>query len=195
MSAPWGSVWLFAYGSLLAGAGGEWLGDGVPCELVGWRRGWTVAMDNGVDVPGYKHYLDARGQRPAILVAFLDVLPATGSRVNGLALPVSAAQLAALDGRERNYARAEVGASIQGAVVSGTVWTYVGLPLARDRACRGAGEGRLAVSRRYWEQVRAGFARLGDDALHDFQATTDPLPGPLADLRVVPHGPDSAHAR
>lgn len=193
--SPTGSqTWVFAYGSLLGDSGWARPGDAVLCELVGWRRGWTVAMDNGADLPGYKHYLDGRGERPAILVAFLDVLPAAGSRVNGLALPVNAAQLSALDGRERNYARVEVGASIQGAVLAGTVWTYVGLPVARDRAHRGLAEGRLAVSRRYWEQVRAGFERLGEDALHDFEITTDPLPGPLAELRVVPHGPDSAHA-
>lgn len=194
VSSPGRESWVFAYGSLL-GDVARARPEGVPCELAGWRRGWTVAMDNGVDLPGYKHYLDASGERPAILVAFLDVLPVTGSRVNGLALPVDAAQLATLDRRERNYARVEVGASVRDTGVSGTVWTYVGLPVARDRAHRGLAEGRLAVSRRYWEQVRAGFARLGEDALHDFEITTDPLPGPLADLRVVSHGPDSAHAR
>ncbi len=152
-------------------------------------------MDNGVDLPGYKHYLDAAGGRPAVMVAFLDVAPATGSRVNGLALPVGAQELAALDERERSYARVKVGASVRGATVADTVWTYVGLPAARERAGRGLAEGRLTVSRRYWEQVRAGFARLGHDALVAFDATTDSLPCPLADLRMVSHGPASAHAR
>lgn len=188
------NAWIFAYGSLLAGVDGAPAADGVACELMGWRRRWTVAMDNGVDLPGYKHYLDAGGERPAIMVAFLDIAPAKGSRVNGLALPVGVAELAAVDERERNYARLEVGASLRDAAPAGTVWTYVGLPAARERARRGLAEGRLVISRRYWERVRTGFARLGDDALIDFDATTDSLPCPLVDLRVVAHGPASAHA-
>ena len=42
---------VFGYGSLVA--------DGAqPCELRGFRRFWGVAMDNRVDLPGYKHFED-----------------------------------------------------------------------------------------------------------------------------------------
>ena len=47
--------WLFAYGSLLP-AGRAVLPEGaVAADLHGWRRSWSVAMDNSVDLPDYKH--------------------------------------------------------------------------------------------------------------------------------------------
>ena len=43
--------WVFAYGSLLP-AGHAALPEGaVAADLPGWRRSWSVAMDNGVDLP------------------------------------------------------------------------------------------------------------------------------------------------
>src|SRR4051794_32580383 len=93
-------AFVFGYGSLLDGAGGE------PCVLQGFRRGWTVAMDNRRTLPGYRYFLDAAtGERPPVYVAFLDIRPCAGARVNGIVFP---ADLAVLDARERNYAREDV---------------------------------------------------------------------------------------
>jgi hypothetical protein len=61
--------YIFGYGSL---AGGELtaLGfvpsrvrrpEGFVADLAGMRRGWGVAMDNRLDRPGYKHYVDGEG--------------------------------------------------------------------------------------------------------------------------------------
>ena len=68
-----------AYGWLAADLPGSH-----PAVLRGRRRGWGVAMDNRVDVPGYKPYrLRADGCRPAVFVAFLDLFrtrrPTAGS--------------------------------------------------------------------------------------------------------------------
>jgi hypothetical protein len=68
--------YVFGYGSLAAWAGrGEAL-----AELAGARRVWGVAMDNRVEIPGYKVYVDpADGSRPPVHVAFLDLADAASS--------------------------------------------------------------------------------------------------------------------
>ena len=55
---------VLAYGSLAVAT------SGTPAVLHGHRRRWGVAMDNAVDLPGYKAYVDpATGERPAVHVA------------------------------------------------------------------------------------------------------------------------------
>src|ERR1039458_5613298 len=100
--------WIFGYGSLLPAGLLELPEDVVPCTLLGWERTWGVAMDNTVDLPGYKHYLTVNGERPAVMVAFLDIAPADGASTNGIALRADAEELPGLDARERNYRRVEV---------------------------------------------------------------------------------------
>ena len=157
--------------------------------LAGHERFWGVAMDNAVDLPGYKAFVDERtGERPAVLVAFLDLVPDAATAVEGLALPVAPAALAALDRRERNYARADVTALVD-APVAGPVHAYVGLPAARERCARGRREQRAVVSRAYRDAVLAAYARLGGPAaVERFHASTEPPGLPLRDLRAVASG-------
>jgi cation transport regulator ChaC len=157
---------VFAYGSLLRDA------SGIPCTLHGWRRSWGVAMDNRRTLPGYRYFLDSRGRRPEVYVAFLDVVPCAGGRVDGMVFP--AADLAALDARERNYARVDVSGAVDH---PGPVFAYAGLPEARAR--RRAGE--AVVWATYVERVRAGFAAHGVD----FDGTTEPHGLPVWELTEV----------
>ncbi|MGH2910161.1 MAG: hypothetical protein ACRDK8_12795, partial [Solirubrobacteraceae bacterium] len=81
--------YVFGYGSLAAGdvtPGRRRLLTGFVADLRGVRRGWGVAMDNRVDLPGYKCYLDPDGRRPALSVCFLDIEPVASldARVNGV---------------------------------------------------------------------------------------------------------------
>jgi hypothetical protein len=157
---------VFGYGSLV--------GDGaVPRELRGYRRYWGVAMDNRVDLPGYKHFLDADGGRPPYYVCFLDLRPDPGSVVHGAAIEVD--DLEPLDARERNYVRVEV---------ERDVFAYVGSADGRARRDRGLADGTARISRQYAGAVESGFAALG------LPYATDPDPCPRADLRVVHHVPD-----
>jgi hypothetical protein len=164
---------VFGYGSLAADLGG-----GHAAELRGYRRVWGVAMDNRVDVPGYKHYrLRSDGSRPAVFVAFLDVVAEAQAATRGVCVPVAgAAQLRALDRRERNYERVDVTPAV--APSRGTVWAYVGTPAGRRRLCRARDGGRAVVSRDYLERTRAAFAALGAAALAEFERTAalDGLP-------------------
>ncbi len=173
--------WLFAYGSLLPSGLPELPAGVVTCNLVGWRRSWGVAMDNSVDLPGYKHYRSAGGARPAVMVAFLDVTPAPDTQCNGIAVPVHTTELPGLDARERNYERIEVTGELD-RDLDGCVWIYRGLAEARERARRGAAEGRLVVARSYRDGVLEAFGRLGQQAL--FEASTADCPR-VVDLDVI----------
>ena len=115
-------------GSPAAGAAGAWR--------------WTT----GVTIPGYKYFLDPAGARPAVYVAFLDVVPDPGAAVEGRAFEVE--DLAPLDARERNYRRVEVGG----------IWVYVGLEAARERFAAGP----TVVSRAYLDGVRAALGPAFD---------------------------------
>jgi hypothetical protein len=160
-----GAQFVFAYGSLAADlAGGE------VARLRGYRRIWGVAMDNSVDLPGYKHYrLRSDGSRPPVFVAFLDLLADAGAATRGVCVPVAEEQLPDLDRRERNYDRIDVTDAV--APAPGTVWAYTGTAAGRRRLQRARDGGRAVVSRDYLDRTRAAFAALGAAALAEFDRT------------------------
>jgi hypothetical protein len=159
-----GHEFVFGYGSLAAlpegAAASRTRGTGgFVCDLRGHRRQWGVAMDNGRDLPGYKHYTDADGRRPPVFVCFLDVVADPRAAVNGLCVPVDAARLAALDARERNYERRDVSALVDGG--GARVWTYVGRREARLRMRWAVAAHRAVVDATYLDAVAGGFRALG----------------------------------
>ena len=147
---------VFGYASLVH--------DGGPGQLTrirGVRRTWGVATDNSSRIPGYKMYLlRSDRSRPAVFVAFLDLVPDPAGSVRGVCRPVTEAELEVLDGRERNYDRVDVTASIESP--PGRVWAYVGSAQARDRMRRARDAGTAVISRDYERKVRAGFHALGE---------------------------------
>lgn len=159
---PERAQFVFGYGSLVRERAG------CPIAVLrGWRRCWGVAMDNRVDLPGYKAYrLRADGTRPAVSVCFLDIVPDPAASVTGVCLPVDDDGLRALDDRERNYERIEIGAAI--AAAPGRVWAYVGSPAGRARLRDGLERGRAAISRDYLDAAITGIAAIApaeaDDA-------------------------------
>jgi gamma-glutamyl AIG2-like cyclotransferase len=158
---------VFAYGSLAADLRGSHR-----AELRGRRRAWGVAMDNRIDVPGYKHYrLRSDGSRPAVCVAFLDLLDDDPSAsTTGVCVPVDSAQLPIIDHRERNYERIDVTRCLADGAPAGVVWAYVGTPTGRRRLQDARERGRAVISRDYLERTRAAFAALGPAALAQFDA-------------------------
>lgn len=175
---------VFGYGSLLSRTPSERRSRTRPTHLDGFRRTWNIAMDNSVDLPGYKYYRDPDGTRPPVFVTFLNLRRAPGARVNGVVYEVTAQELRALDVRERNYERVEVTEHVAEADV-GRVWTYVGRHDARERYEIGAATHRAVVSREYHDEVSQGFASLGADALDEYTATTDPPACPVRELERI----------
>ena len=147
---------VFGYGSLAAGFAGR------RARLHGHRRVWGVAMDNRLDIPGYKSYrrLDD-GSRPAVYVAFLDIVEDPGAAIDGVLLAVDESALRGLDERERNYDRIDVTAGVRPA--PGTVWTYRGSEAGRARLRCGLRAGSAVVDAAYLGAVRATFSALGID--------------------------------
>lgn len=184
MSAPFG--WVLGYGSLAD----EAPHDSPLVAVRGLRRDWGVALDNAVDIPGYKHYVLPDGSRPSCHVAFLDAVeadPRTAS-VDAILYPVAdASALEALDRRERNYRRVDARDRVQDPPVDGPLWLYTGLPESRERAAAARLADSLRVSRRYAERCAAAFARRGDDVRWRYHATTESCTALLAELRRIDH--------
>lgn len=185
---------VFAYGSLAAApvqsdgrpaqpAGRRSpLRAGLIAELPGYRRCWGVAMDNRADLPKYKYYTTPDGRRPAIHVAFLDLVAQDGAEhvVNGVCLPVDAQRLAALDRRERNYARVDVSAVLPSA--AGRVWTYVGTEAGRERLRAARRAGTAVIDAGYLRGVQRAFAALGAGEYEACRRSLDPRGLPVREL-------------
>jgi dephospho-CoA kinase len=157
---------------------------GFVADLVGFRRGWGVAMDNRRDLPGYKYYTAADGSRPGVFVAFLDIQPSPegAAVVNGLCLPVGDAALEALDRRERNYERIDVSDRVAtGAAAGFRIWTYAGSAAGRDRLRQGRAAGAAVIDANYVDDVEVAFASLGEAEQSSCSVSLDP-----GDLPVVP---------
>jgi cation transport regulator ChaC len=143
---------VFGYGSLSAER------SGTRCRLRDHRRDWDVAMDNRETIPGYKIYVDPEtGERPAVHVAYLSIVPAAGECVDGVAFRVTDDELAALDRRERNYDRRDVTHLID-AGLAGRVWAYVGSADGRRRLADARRRGTAVVARGYLEKVPSTIA-------------------------------------
>lgn len=160
--------------------------DVVFCRLAGFRRTWGVAMDNRLDVPGYKHYREPMGgTRPPVHVTFLDLRRRSGSTVNGVAFRVNEMELEKIRRREGNYQLIDVTGSL-GHPLDGPVLTSLGLPEARERYRVGRAEGRAVIRLDYHRTVLEGFRRLGPRALAEYRNATDPPEVPLMRLERHP---------
>ena len=156
------------------------MSDGaVPCRLSGWRRGWDVAMDNARDLPGYKGYLTPDGERPEVMVAFLDIAPHGGGLVDA---PRSRSSRPSC---RTSTAGSATTAASRSPTASTPAFPAVGTSGVRGCARRASGrarprEGRLVVSRGYYERVPEGFAAIGERAR--VSRLTGPLMAPVAVL-------------
>jgi hypothetical protein len=178
--------YVFGYGSLVAGPlipSRERREEGFVADLVGMRRGWGVAMDNRVDLSGYKCYLDPDGGRPVVSVSFLDIDldDSPGAFVNGVCLPVGATELAALDRRERNYDRIEVSDRLEGSDGM-RVWTYRGSAAGRARFDAAAAGGTAVIHAAYLGAVRTAFRSLGPEEWAACAPSLDPCGLPVLEL-------------
>lgn len=152
------------------------------CSLKNYRRHWNIAMDNAVDIPGYKYYVDLRtGDRPNVVVTYLNIVEESSSLVNGIVFRVQQDELAKIDQRERNYSRSEVSEKLSVALPK-PVWAYVGLPEARQRFEEAFRQNRAVISRGYFESVVRSF-KDRDSLSYDMFLETTEAPGiPLKDL-------------
>lgn len=153
-------------------ATGGSLHEPVPCSLHGYGRTWGVAMNNWEGGEAVKHFVDPAGNRPRVVVAYLDLEERLGASVNGLAVPVDAGRLEELDRREVNYGRIEVSGALEPRL-EGRAFIYAGTDAGRERRRRPAAE--VVVGTEYVARVRDAFEALGPEALAEFERTTEPI--------------------
>jgi cation transport regulator ChaC len=179
VSAP---QYVFGFGSLVAlDSLARYLGrdpfaadEVTRCRLGDHRRRWNVARDNREDLADHPHYVCAvSGERLAVFVTAVNIRPAPGHAVNGVAFRVTDDHLAVLDRRERNYRRIEVSGRLD-ADVCGPVWAYRGTAAAEARHAAGLAAGTALVNRTYLDTVHRAFASHGPAFLAEYHATTDP---------------------
>ena len=185
---------VFGYGSLMNLARlQQYLGrDLTPgldyrfCSLKNFQRCWNVAMDNRVDLPGYKYYVDCNtGNRFDGFVTFINVRPQRNQRIMGILFAVGDRELANLDRRERNYQRINVTNNVDIEVQS-PIWTYIGLEQAEKRYQQGLKQSNGTISQAYWNSIHQAYLSLGKKAFANYIRTTDCPEIPVRDLEMLP---------
>ncbi len=158
--------------------------DFIFCGLRDFHRCWNIAMDNRIDLPGYKYYIDRQtGNRPEGFVTFLNIRPHHGRTIIGILFRVSDEELENLDRRERNYQRIDVTYRIN-TPIQGKAWVYIGLDEAKKRYHEGLKQHNAMIARNYFDSVHNAYVLLGKEALSNYAATTDKPRVPILNLEM-----------
>ncbi len=160
-------VYLFGYGSLICpDSVARTLGRNADAGrlktvwLNGYERGWTVR--------DMARFNDEPDPRPT---AFLNIAPHAGRRCNGIAVPITTADLEGFDRRERSYQRIDVSEMIT-PPLDRPVHAYVGCEPWTDMP------DNTVVAAKYGALVESAIARWGDAFTRDYHATTQPCVWP-----------------
>jgi hypothetical protein len=139
--------------------------------LTGYVRNWSAREDVIVG-------------KQSMAAAFLNITEAAGRYVNGVCFPVTPAEIADMDTREKSYRRVDVAQSIaypahplrshegvngvpQG---GGHIWTYIYARAPKSEA---------QVLEMYYAKVRDGCQAFGKEFYDAFLATTEPVALPM----------------
>jgi cation transport regulator ChaC len=154
------------------------------CNLNNFRRCWNIAMNNSLDLPNYKYYIDPEtGIRPKCFVTFLNIRPAPNNVVMGVLFRVSDKELEQLDWRERNYYRVEITNSID-RPIEGKAWVYLGLEEAKRRYQQGLKQSNATIALNYFDSVQNAYYLLGKRAFNNYLATTEKPIVPIVNLKM-----------
>jgi len=142
-------------------------------------------MDNRIDLPNYKYYVDRKsGKRADVYVTFLNIRPCPDESVSGVLFKVDSQQLEKLDSRERNYNRIDITQSLS-IKIAGRAWVYIGKREAESRYKSGLADGSAVISQSYYEVVYNAYLTRGEHVAADYLRTTDAPSVPLMDLQVI----------
>lgn len=169
-------TWVFGYGSLVSPASlASTIGrhvdppDVTIAHLDGYGRRWNYGS---LHLRGDWHH-DGVAIEQGLVVSLGLIL--ADETCNGVAVRVTAEELAQLDWRERDYERTDVSDQIRSDLTAGTrVVTYVPRPSAVHRYETARDEGRAAIRRPYWDLVADAFGLLGTDHLESYSSTPAP---------------------
>ena len=187
----YGDNFVFGYGSLMnLDKLQEYLGrdltfglDFKICGLRNFRRCWNVAMDNCLNLPNYKYYINVEtGNRPESFITFINIRPNQGKAVGGILFRVSHQELKKLDRRERNYQRIDITNKIE-EKVEGKAWVYIGLKEAEQRYEQGLKQNKGVIVQDYIDSIHYGYGLWGQEIWFNYVATTDKPRVPILNLK------------
>ena len=187
-----GSNFVFGYGSLMNVENlQKYLGhdltpdsDFIFCGLRDFHRCWNIAMDNRIDLPNYKYYIEQKtGNRPEGFVTFLNIRPVQGKTIIGILFRVSDRELRNLDQRERNYQRIDVTKAID-IPIQEKAWVYIGLDEAEKRYQESLKQDNAMISQDYFDLVHNAYLSLGKEVFSNYVATTDKPRVPILNLEM-----------
>jgi hypothetical protein len=153
-------------------------------RLAGWRRDWNVGSDHTSHPE--RTFLRDDGTAFTGVTAVLGVVPTDGAGCDGAVFPVTPADLARLDLRERNYDRVDVTGSVSwpGRPAGGVVFTYLPRAAAIQRLRAARTDGRpVRVRAGYLRLVEAAFTAIG--RLDGYRRGTPTPPFPVEELRIA----------
>ncbi len=158
-------AYFFGYGSLVNRMTHDF--DGAATAMLdGWRRVWRHTTERQV--------------------AYLTITPAPGSHIDGLIAPVPAQDWAALDHRERAYARLPATHQIRHALPTAPQIAVYAIPDGQHQPP--SPDHMLLLS--YIDVVVQGYLReFGEAGVDRFFATTDGWDSPILDDRDTPRYP------
>lgn len=158
-------AWFFGYGSLVNRATHDYA-ETAPARLTGWRRVWRHTRLRAV--------------------AYLTVVPDPECQIDGLIAAVPPASQAALDARERAYARVPAHHQIAHALPHAPQIAVYAIPAGRHGTPDRAGPVLLS----YIDVVVQGYLReFGETGVWRFFETTDGWGAPVLDDRAAPRYP------
>lgn len=187
----YGANFVFGYGSLMnLDKLQQYLGRNLTfgldfkiCRLRNFHRCWNIAMDNRLNLPHYKYYIDPEtGNRPESFVTFLNIYPNPSKTITGILFRVSPQELKKLDQRERNYQRIDVTKRTE-EEVQGKVWVYIGLKEAKQRYQEGLKQKNGMIAQDYIDSIHYGYRLWGQETWLNYVATTDEPTVPILNLK------------
>jgi len=180
---------VFAYGSLVSRASvAETLGHDVaapvPASLAGWRRRWSLARDNHRAEKSFESLAGERFDFCLGLNLERDPEAADEAAPNGALVEVTAVELERLDRREIRYQRIDVTDFVH-PVARRAEFAPVFAFTAKPEHFAAHPPPRAVVLAAYLRACEAAFEALGPDELAGFAQTTEPVPVPVVEARLV----------
>ncbi|WP_034257878.1 gamma-glutamylcyclotransferase family protein [Altibacter lentus] len=190
INIPENKVGLIGYGSLTSKeaieetVGHEYRDSVYHIHLMGFKRAWNFAGDtNDPALPkellAYQPFFVRDGDTiPIHKAVFLNIMPEASQSINGVLYFVTPQDLERIDAMELGYERIDVSNRLREYTIeNGTVYAYKAKP---EYILNSSNDSVTAIiDKAYVDLVFQAYARMGEDARKEFDASTKPFDSKL----------------